>query len=189
MHEPEQTIDPKLRDAIKRCRSAHSCNQTVRSRIGQTLTAPPIRPSAAPRRIGWITRLAIAACLLLAGGVIEHYRHKAEEQRNYAAANTSLLEAMASAHTQPAADAQPVADVTDPLRVQSELSKRLSRSTPVPDLRPLGWSLAGASVTQLKGAIAARYDFTDQQTRATLFSLPQFAFVGAKVGQTYDIVV
>src|SRR5688572_24954772 len=121
MHEPEQTIDPRLRDAIKRCRSGRCCDQTLRSRIEQTLTAPPMRPSAGPRRIGWTARLAIAACLLFAGGVIEHYRHKAEEQRNYAAANESLLEAMASAHARPAAKAQAIDDVSDPTRVQTEL--------------------------------------------------------------------
>src|SRR5688500_2122590 len=119
MQESEQTLDPKLRNAIKRCRRGHCCDKTLRSRIEQTLTAPPMRPSAGPRRIGWITRLAIAACLLLAGGVIEHYRHKAEEQRNYAAANESLLQAMASAHDQPAAKAQAIDDVSDPTRVQT----------------------------------------------------------------------
>ncbi|MEA2707505.1 MAG: hypothetical protein QOF78_106 [Phycisphaerales bacterium] len=136
-------------------------------------------------------RLAIAACLFIAGGVIEHVRHKAEEAREYADANQGLLVAMVKSHGEPAdgADAQPVSDVTEARRVRDELSSRLSHQPPLPDLNSLGWSLKTAAVRPLQGAVAARITFAHGDRHATLFSLPRFALTGATDGHTYDLIV
>jgi hypothetical protein len=188
MEQTEANLDPKLRSAIKRVRGRHVASPALRAQIEQALQEPATRPLRRP--MNWTQRLAIAACLLLAGMVVEHIRHKFEEQTKYMAANTALLEAMPKAHDAPLpGDAQAVADISNPARVRDELSQRLSRKTPTPDLRPVNWSLTAAAITPFRGAIAARFEFVQNSRRATLFSLPKFAFVGAETGGTYDITV
>ena len=204
MRDPSEDIldDPELRRAIRRVRGGHVADDALRSRVAQ-LTAAPAPAGASPAsrarspRSAWrrgALRLAAAACLLFAGGVIEHVRHKGEERRNYAAANDGLLAAMVRSHAGPAtsaaaADAHPVNDFADAQRVRDELSRRLTRRPPLPDLTPLGWTLRGAATHPLHGAVAARLAFAHGDRRATLFSLPKFALVGAADGSTYDVVI
>src|SRR5687767_6431501 len=127
MEPTEEMIDPKLRSAIKRVRGGHVASDMLRARVAHSLEQRAIVPR---RRVRWVLRAAIAASLLVSGGIIEHVRHHYEEQRNYGAANQALLEAMTRAHAAPLpADAAVVSDLTDPPRVRDELSKNLSRAT------------------------------------------------------------
>jgi hypothetical protein len=187
----EQMLDPNLRDAIRRARGGHVASDALRQSVAGALeepAAPALRLTQLPA-MRWLTRLAIAACLMLAGGVIQYVKHHYfEEPRNYMAANMPLLAAMGRYHEQPA-EGVAVGDVSDPAALRDEMSKRLSRRVPTPDLRSGNWALKGASVTPFEGAIAARFDFLRDNRRATLFSLPRFAFAGARDGQTYDITV
>jgi hypothetical protein len=184
-------LDPKLRNAIKRVRGGHAASDELRKRIANALHEPAPSTLRLPQRpaLKWLTRLAIAACLMFAGGVIQYIKHHYfEEPRNYMAANMVFLEAMGRYHEQ-AAEGMAVGDVNDPSAVREEMSRRLSRRVPTPDLRSTNWALKGATVTPFHGAIAGRFDFVRDNQRATLFSLPRFAFAGARDGQTYDITV
>jgi hypothetical protein len=197
--EPNESIlqdDVELRRAIKRVRGGHVADDALRSRIQQTLeSAAPAAAAAVTQHASfwqrWAPRLAIAACLLIAGGTLEHLRHKAEERTTYAAANDTLLQAMVNAHTRPtdATDAQPIDASRDANQVRDDLNRRLKRQTPKPDLRTAGWNLRAADVESLNGAVTARFAFANGPRNATLFSLPQFAFIGAEDGESYDVVV
>jgi anti-sigma factor RsiW len=190
----DENFDPQLRGAIKRVRGGHVASPQLRDKIERSLAArSAMTPERGrPRRsrpIVWFARLAIAACLVLAGGVLQQIRHEWKEEREYGEANNTLLVAMANAHAHPSADAVMVASFSNPDLIRQELDHRLARHTPLPDLHQLGWTLSQASVTPLNGAVTARYDFVKDTHRATVFSIPQFAFAGAHDGQTYDIVV
>jgi len=194
MAESESILDddPELRRAIKRVRGGHVADEALRSRIAESLATAAATNSAPiadiPRQMSlwqrWAPRLAIAACLLIAGGVLEHIRHKAEERTTYAAANETLMKAMVTAHQRPgdAMDAQQLDATRGPAQVRDDLNRRLNRQPPTPNLRAAG-------VESLNGAVTARLAFANGQRNATLFSLPQFAFLGAEEGESYDIVV
>ena len=204
MTEPTESIlndDPELRRAIKRVRGGHVADDALRSRIQQALeSAAPAAAAPAPAAAvtqhrsfwqRWAPRLAIAACLLIAGGALEHVRHKAAERTEYAAANDTLLMAMVNAHMKPgdAADIQPIDASRHATVLRDDLNRRLKRQTPTPDLRAAGWNLRAADIESLNGAVAARFAFANGSRSATLFSLPQFAFIGAEDGESYDVVV
>ena len=208
MAESESILDddPELRRAIKRVRGGHVADESLRARTAESLAiasaadadAAPIASAPIadiPRQMSlwqrWAPRLAIAACLLIAGGVLEHIRHKAEERTTYAAANETLMKAMVTAHQRPgdAMDAQQLDATRGPAQVRDDLNRRLNRQPPTPNLRAAGWNLRAAGVESLNGAVTARLAFANGQRNATLFSLPQFAFLGAEEGESYDIVV
>ena len=195
VNEPNEQLlddDVELRRAIRRVRGGHVANEALRERIERTLQMAPT--SAAPSSSAWkrwAGRLAIAACLLIAGGVLEHIRHKTEERHTYAAANETLLQAMVNAHDRPAeaTDAQPIDATRDLAQIRGDLNRRLKRQTPLPDLRAAGWTLRAADVETLNGAVTARFAFASGPRNTTLFSLPQFAFIGAEEGESYDLVI
>jgi hypothetical protein len=141
------------------------------------------RPTSAWR---WAARVAIAACLVLAGVMGEHIRHKAQERREYVESNQPLFVAMVAEH-----EAIPASAITsDAAAAQRDLSQQLARAVPLPDLSAMNWNLQAASVRTLSGAVAGRCDFISTRGgRATLLSLPQFAMRGAEEGFTYDTVV
>jgi hypothetical protein len=193
MEPTEQNLDPQLQDAIKRVHGGHAADDALRQRVAQLLAREPDPTRAAKQQrspLRWIPRIAIAACLVLAGGVIEHIRHHREEAREYAAATNSLLEAMVKAHDErPTSVDAPVPASADPVAIAKDLSRELSRPLPTPDLKSQNWELKGAASRVFKGAMAARFDFSKDAGHVTLISLPTFAFAGAETGSTYDLIV
>jgi hypothetical protein len=176
--------DPELRAAIRRVQGGHVAEAALRDRIERSLRSGPTPPS----RSAWVwpVRIAIAACLMLAGVVGEHVRHKAEERSEYVAQNQPLFVAMVAEHAQPLA----ATAASDPVAVQRDLAKQLSRSVPLPDLSAMSWTLQSSAVRTLSGAVAGRCDFSRADgRRATLLTFPQFAMRGADDGFTYDTVV
>jgi anti-sigma factor RsiW len=196
---PEQLLDDddaELRRAIKRVRGGHVADEALRSRIAQSLAAESApAPTTSSRQMSfwrrWAPRIAIAACLLFAGGVLEHIRHKAEERSTYATANDALMKAMVDAHRRPGdvVDYYQVDPFRPAAQIRDQLKARLKRQTPLPDLRSAGWKLEAADVESLNGAVTARLGFAKGDRNATLFSLPQFAFIGAEEGESYDVMI
>ena len=107
------------------------------------------------------------------------------------AANNTLMAAMVVAHQHPgeAIDAQAIDAAREPAQIRDDLNHRLNRQPPTPDLRAAGWNLRAADIESLNGAVTARLAFANGPRNATLFSLPQFAFIGAEEDESYDIVV
>jgi hypothetical protein len=60
---------------------------------------------------------------------------------------------------------------------------------PAPDLKPQGWTLESAEVAPFHHMLAGRCDFVHDKRHATLLSMPPFAFMGARDGFTYDVIV
>jgi hypothetical protein len=188
MPEPEQILDPRIQSAIRRVRGGHVADPALRARIAQTLDTHQMPPASRPM-MSWVIRGAIAASLLIGGGVLEHFRHKAEERREYLADNQAMLQAMVLSHDGPPASIDQAINSSDPAAIQAGLGASLSRPIPLPDLRPDHWELKRAGTQPLHGAIVGRIDFVRDERRVTLLSLPLFAFKGADDGFTYDIMV
>jgi hypothetical protein len=139
----------------------------------------------------WIRGLAVAACLVLAIGGINHYLHERHEQQrraDYARANHDVLLAMVQAQAKSPSDAGgvAVADLTSAGAVRDELAKRLGRAVPTPDLSDEGWKLASAQTCDFRSARAARFDFTRNGKRITLISVPTSQFNDADEEDAYE---
>ena len=139
----------------------------------------------------WIRGLSLAACLLLAIAGVNHYLHERHEhvrRENYARANHDVLLAMVQAQAKSPGDAGgvAVADLTSASAVRDELSKRLGRAVPTPDLSDEGWKLASAQTCDFRSAPAARFDFIKNGKRITLMSVPVKQFNDADDEDAYE---
>lgn len=139
----------------------------------------------------WIRGLSLAACLLLAIAGVTHYLHERQEharRENYARANHDVLLAMVQAQAKSPSDVGgvPVSDLTSVTAVRDELSKRLGRAVPTPDLSDEGWKLASAQTCAFRSAPAARFDFTKNGKRITLMSVPVKQFNDADDEDAYE---
>jgi anti-sigma factor RsiW len=98
---------------------------------------------------------------------------------------------MVAAQRQPASATAPtdqIADVSDAKAVQAELSRRLGRAVPLPELSASGWQLKDAALVSIRSHPAARFDFDNAGRRITLFSVPIKAFHKADENDTYDVM-
>jgi anti-sigma factor RsiW len=210
----ESDADPHLRAALKRLHGGHVAASDLRNRITSLMQAPPVpheddvatRPAvagrieSAPRAAPgtrWPRLIAIAAAVVLVVGataIFLNRRGQEENQRNayYVQRNLTVLKAMvATAATVPTSEspADRVADVSNARSVQAELSKRLSRQVPTPDLSADGWQLKDAAAIAFRSDPAARCDFTKAGHRVTLISVPAKVFNNPDEDDTYDATI
>jgi anti-sigma factor RsiW len=207
----EQDPDPQLRMALKRLHGGHVAAPDLRQRITRLLESPPPPTaedptSAAPAiagRIGpaprarWTRLIAIAAVLAIVVGVAsviirQHSDDHDQQNAYYVQRNLAVLKAMvatAAAAPSTEAPADRIADVSNPKAVQAELSKRLSRQVPTPDLSADGWQLKDAASIAFRSDPAARFDFIKADHHATLISVPAKVFNNPDDDDTYDATI
>jgi hypothetical protein len=199
--------DPELRAALRRLHGGHAAAGDLRSRIAAMLQNPPaVDPAGSTGIAGTIgpsraivraRRWAIAACVILAlGGGTSWYLHELNERHEneeYVEANRGTLKAMVAMHGAPVSASLPASDriekLADARAVQGEVSDRLQRRVPCPDLAGSGWKLASAAMVSFRSQPAVRFDFDNAGHRATLISVPGMIFNNPDDDDTYDAMI
>jgi hypothetical protein len=198
------SADPAFRERLSELMTREAAALDAAAPAAPAVTAPQVSvaddepgPIRLPTSSGgsamrwWIRGLSLAACLLLAVAGVNHYLHERHEQQrraNYARANHDVLLAMVQAQSKSPGDAGgvAVADLTSAAAVCDELSKRLGRAVPTPDLSDQGWKLASAQTCDFRSTPAARFDFTKNGKRITLMSVPVKQFNDADDEDAYE---